>query len=142
MATINDSNTDTQSFEERRDIHLSKFNEFIEQIELAQKQGLLPDGMEIVVIDNHSLTIKHQRRELIVKFSFAVNSIDILRGFITCFKKLENPEREIEIYRLSFNEYGVADIPGGKPDDVNKINSKDVATKLFTHWVLLLFIGD
>ena len=142
MATINDSNTDTRSFEERREIHLSRFNEFIEQIKLAQKQGLLPGGMEIAENDNNSLTIKYQDRELIAKFSFAVNSIDILRGFITCFKKLETSEREIEIYRLSFNEHGVADIPGGKPDDVNKINSKDVATKLFTHWVLLLFIGD
>ena len=142
MAIINDLNVDTQSFEERRDIHLSKFNEFIEQIELSQKQELLPDGMEIVVNDNHSLTIKHRGRELIVKFSFEINSIDTLKGFITCFRKLKNSEREIEIYRLSFNQQGVADIPGGKPDDVNKINSSDVATKLFTHWVLLLFIGD
>ena len=133
---------EVKSFKEREEIHLLRFNEFITQINLVQEQELLPEDMEVVFNENNSFSIYYQDRELVAKFSFAINSINELKGYITCFKKPESPGREEEIYRLSFDEYGVADIPGGKPNEAYKINHQDVARKLLSHWMLLLVIKE
>ncbi|MBV2126114.1 MAG: hypothetical protein KUF75_13240 [Candidatus Thiodiazotropha sp. (ex Ctena orbiculata)] len=117
---------------------ISKFTLFFEEISDVKNNDRRFRDIDIKKSDNNSMSIHFLDKQLIVFFTFSINSKDGRRGHITCCKSTGDPINDLKIIdSFNFLISGETDIPTSRDDFKYYLHHRADAVNILLNWVWL-----